>query len=1023
MRLYVYVLEAKDLPVKSRSYVKLQVGKFKSKTRLVNGSDPVWNEEFVFRVHDLNDELVLSIYHHDDDDDSYSRVFNVSGFLLGRVRVPVWTVSGEENMCLPPTWFSLQKPKNGKHAKQNSGKILLTLTLHGRGDDANADLSLSEQPNTGTNYTQGESPDHAPVNTFSPTAPSKKILHGKKMVKAVTKRLEKLLHKNGEPAKSDESSDLSVSPSEFEDSVQEESLSPSSFEEAVAMMQNRDEEVDLPENLQGGILLDRTYVITSKDLNAFLFAPESPFRRELAELQGITDMQEDPWTCKSGDSPCLTRFVTYTQPASKLVKAVKATEEQTYVKADGVEFAVFVSVATPDVPYGNTFRVEVLYKIMPGPELSSGEESSRLLISWGINFSQSTFMKSMIEGGAKQGVKESFDLFDKLLAQKLKLLDSEDSSEKDHVLEALQREHQSDWELATEYFGNLTVISATFLTLYVIVHILLSEPHKPQGLEIYGLDLPDSFGQLITCGILALLLERVYNMISLFVQARLRVGSDHGIRSQGDGWVVTVALVEAVNLPSLDTLGSSDPFVVLTCNGKTRTSSVQLQTCDPQWNEILEFDASEELPSVLDVEVYDFDGPFDQAASLGHTEINFLKHTATELADMWVPLEGKQAVSSQAKLHLRIFVENKKGVETIKEYLNKMEKEVGKKLNLRSPHKNSSFQKLFNLPPEEFLIKDYSCSLRRKMPLQGRLFLSARIVGFYANFFGHKIKFFFLWDDIEDIEVVDPTMASFGSPTLVIILRKGRGLDARHGAKTQDEEGRLKFYFQSFIPFDVASKTITALWKARTVAPEKKTLIAEERGNQESLLVPHEDDSSLFNVENSNMSKIYSTILPVDIKSLMKMFGGGNLERKVMAKSGCLDYVTTQWQVVKPDVYERQLSYKFNYEVSVFGGEVRSTQRKMLLGDIDGWIVNEAMALHDIPFGDHFRVHLSYNLESLASSEDACKCDVYIGILWLKDCKFQQRIAKSINEKFARRLKTIFELVKKEILLANEHSL
>lgn len=96
--------------------------------------------------------------------------------------------------------------------------------------------------------------------------------------------------------------------------------------------------------------------------------------------------------------------------------------------------------------------------------------------------------------------------------------------------------------------------------------------------------------------------------------------------------------------------------------------------------EILEFDASEELPSVLDVEVYDFDGPFDQAASLGHTEINFLKHTATELADMWVPLEGKQAVSSQAKLHLRIFVENKKGVETIKEYLNKMEKEVGKKV-------------------------------------------------------------------------------------------------------------------------------------------------------------------------------------------------------------------------------------------------------------------------------------------------------------------------------------------------------
>lgn len=100
----------------------------------------------------------------------------------------------------------------------------------------------------------------------------------------------------------------------------------------------------------------------------------------------------------------------------------------------------------------------------------------------------------------------------------------------------------------------------------------------------------------------------------------------------------------------------------------------------------------------------------------------------------------------------------------------------------------------------------FLCSLILLNSVQGRLFVSARIVGFYANFFGHKTKFFFLWEDIDDIEVQDPCMASFGSPTLVIILRKGRGLDARHGAKTQDDEGRLKFYFQSFIPFDVASK-------------------------------------------------------------------------------------------------------------------------------------------------------------------------------------------------------------------------
>ena len=84
--------------------------------------------------------------------------------------------------------------------------------------------------------------------------------------------------------------------------------------------------------------------------------------------------------------------------------------------------------------------------------------------------------------------------------------------------------------------------------------------------------------------------------------------------------------------------------------------------------------------------------------------------------------------------------------------------------------------------------------------------MSARIVGFYANFFGHKTKFYFLWEDIDDIEIQAPCLSSLGSPTLIIILKKERGLDAIHGAKSQDEEGRLKFYFQSFIPFDVAAR-------------------------------------------------------------------------------------------------------------------------------------------------------------------------------------------------------------------------
>lgn len=96
--------------------------------------------------------------------------------------------------------------------------------------------------------------------------------------------------------------------------------------------------------------------------------------------------------------------------------------------------------------------------------------------------------------------------------------------------------------------------------------------------------------------------------------------------------------------------------------------------------EIFEFDAMGEPPSMMMVELFDFAGPFDEATSLGHAEINFIKSNLSDLADIWIPLDGKLALASQAKLHMRIFLNNSRGSSSVKEYLNKMEKEVGKKV-------------------------------------------------------------------------------------------------------------------------------------------------------------------------------------------------------------------------------------------------------------------------------------------------------------------------------------------------------
>ncbi|CAA0818101.1 C2 and GRAM domain-containing protein [Striga hermonthica] len=1005
MRLYVCLLEGRDLPAKDFCYVKLQVGKCKSRSRVLrSGEKLIWNEEFFFRVHDLEDELVVSVCRHDGDREQHGIFGASSGDCVGRVRVPIWSVVAEENHNLPPTWFSVERPKSAKSINRDCGKLLLALSLHGK-DYTSAEASPSL-------YSEGKVGPSHDTQVHAPDSTSKKTLDGKHLMKALAGRMEKFLNKKDETSRNESPSELST-PSDYED-CQMELPSTSSFQELMELLQSKNENVQVPDNLQGGILIDQTYEVSPKDLNMVIFAPNSEFKMNLADLQGMTELQESPW---KWESEGLRRVVTYIKAATKLVKAVRATEEQTYVKANGNEFVVLVSVSTPDVPYGNTFKVQLLYKIMPGVMLSSENQFARLVVSFSVNFSQSTMMKGVIESGAKQGLKESFDQFSGLLSQKFKVVKA--SSDKEQVLATMETEQESDSELAVHYFWNFTVLSTICMLLYVAIHIFLHKSNKLQGLEFQGLDLPDSFGEVITCGILVLQLERVYFMVSHFVEARLRRGSDHGVKAQGDGWVLTVALIEGTNLALTNSTEIPDPYVVFTCNGKTRTSSVKLQTLDPQWNEILEFDAVDEPPSVLDVEVFDFDGPFDQVSSLGHAEINFLKHTASELADLWVSLDGKLAQSSQSKLHLRIFLDNNNGVETIRDYLANLEKEVGKKLNLRSPHRNSAFQKYFGLPPEEFLISDFSCSLKRKMPLQGRLFLSARIVGFYANLFGHKTRFYFLWEDIEDIQVHPPSLSTVGSPSVLIILHKGRGLDARHGAKILDEHGRLHFHFHSFVSFNDASRTIMALWRTRTIEADQKAEFADEQVDEEKPFLI-EDTGSYLVVDDAKLTNVYTVELPLNPKSLMKMFDGGELEHKVMSKSGCLNYVTTTWDNVTSDIQERHVSYKFNRRISIFGGDVTCTQQKSPLPNNSGWVINEIMTLHNVPFGDHFRVQFRYQIEKSTFAHNSCKFDVHIGVMWLRSTKFESRITKNIIGKFTNRLEEILQLVEREILLTSQ---
>jgi len=149
--------------------------------------------------------------------------------------------------------------------------------------------------------------------------------------------------------------------------------------------------------------------------------------------------------------------------------------------------------------------------------------------------------------------------------------------------------------------------------------------------------------------------------------------------------------------------------------------------------------------------------------------------------------------------------------------------------------------------------------------------------------FGRKTKFYFLWEDIEDIQGIPKSISSW-SPSIIITLHKGRGMDAKHGAKSMDN-GKLKFCLQSFASFSVANRTIMALWKARSLSTELKVQLAEEQSQINTL---QSEDSGVFvgieDAKSLQMTEVFSSTISTNMASLMEVFAGGSLEMKVMEK-------------------------------------------------------------------------------------------------------------------------------------------
>lgn len=115
---------------------------------------------------------------------------------------------------------------------------------------------------------------------------------------------------------------------------------------------------DFPSPLPGGLVLDQAFAVSAKALSALMLKPDSAFVQELLTVQKTTEYSAEPW--RNGKNGDVQRVVTYMKAATKMIKSVKATETQCCRRVpEDMGFVVDVSCATPDVPMGDKFLVEL----------------------------------------------------------------------------------------------------------------------------------------------------------------------------------------------------------------------------------------------------------------------------------------------------------------------------------------------------------------------------------------------------------------------------------------------------------------------------------------------------------------------------------------------------------------------------------------------------------------------------------------------------------------------------------------
>jgi len=186
----------------------------------------------------------------------------------------------------------------------------------------------------------------------------------------------------------------------------------------------REESIKKLENTPVTLLRQQSARLLEKDESAKVIAEaraapteQSPAegRRALSSSAGAIPTTDIGLDDDAAAGPV--RTITFIMPASSMVKALQVTETHRIVKLSRSGFVLEIEGRTPDAPFGTTFanHVQIL-----GTAAPDSDKKCRLRISAETRFSSRPFLAGTIESGSKQGAKDTYEAYVKVLKRTLR---------------------------------------------------------------------------------------------------------------------------------------------------------------------------------------------------------------------------------------------------------------------------------------------------------------------------------------------------------------------------------------------------------------------------------------------------------------------------------------------------------------------------------------------------------------------------------------------------------------------------